>query len=92
MRARFLQHFPYMERIQGVLDGVRRGLVGPPGPLELAALADAWNASRIRATDAPRAPGCSLIDAPASIDASIASAFRDAARRCPGPKPPFSGC
>jgi hypothetical protein len=38
MRARFLWRFPYLERAQGVLDGVRRGVVGPPGPLELAAL------------------------------------------------------
>ena len=34
----FLRHFPYMERVQGILDGVRRGPVGPPGPLGLAAL------------------------------------------------------
>ena len=27
-------HFPYLERTQGVLDGVRRGAVGPPrGPV-----------------------------------------------------------
>jgi hypothetical protein len=32
--ARSLQHFPYMERAQGVIDGVPRGPVGPPGPLE----------------------------------------------------------
>ena len=38
VRERFLWHFPYLERIQGVLDGVPRGPVGPPGPLELAAL------------------------------------------------------
>ena len=31
-------NFPYLERIQGVLDGVQRGSVEPPGPLELAAL------------------------------------------------------
>jgi hypothetical protein len=36
--GRFLWHFPYPEGIQGVLDGVRRGPVRPPGPLELAAL------------------------------------------------------
>ena len=30
-------HFPYLERVQGVLDGVPRGPVGPPGPPELAA-------------------------------------------------------
>jgi hypothetical protein len=35
---RFQWQFPYLERAQGVLDGVRRGLVGPPGPLGLAAL------------------------------------------------------
>jgi hypothetical protein len=34
----FLWQFPNLERIQGVLDGVRRGpAVGPPGTLELAA-------------------------------------------------------
>jgi hypothetical protein len=31
VRARFLYHVPYLERVQGVLDGVRRGLVGPLG-------------------------------------------------------------
>ena len=31
-----------MERIQGVLDGVQRGPVGPPGPIELAALSLTW--------------------------------------------------
>ena len=36
--VRFLRHAPYLERIQGVLDGVPRGPVGPPGPLEFAAL------------------------------------------------------
>jgi hypothetical protein len=35
---RFLWQLPYMERSQGVLGGVRRGAVGPPGPPELAAL------------------------------------------------------
>ena len=39
VQGHFLWHFPYLERIQGVLDGVPRGPVGPPGPLELAALA-----------------------------------------------------
>jgi hypothetical protein len=38
VRARFLWQFPYLERSQGVLDGVPRGPAGPPGPLELAAL------------------------------------------------------
>ena len=39
-RARFLCHFPYRERIQGVLDGVHKGSCGTPGaPPELAALA-----------------------------------------------------
>jgi hypothetical protein len=38
VQERFLWHFPYLERIQGVLDGVPRGPVGPLGPLELAAL------------------------------------------------------
>ena len=32
MRARFLWHFPYLERIQGVLDGVPRG---PQDPVSL---------------------------------------------------------
>ena len=32
----FLWHFPCLERIQWVLDGLRRGPVEPPGPLELA--------------------------------------------------------
>ena len=40
MRARFLWHLSYLERVQGVLDGVPRGPVGPPGPLELSALDD----------------------------------------------------
>jgi hypothetical protein len=34
----FLWHSPYLERTQGVQDGVRRGPAGLPGPLELAAL------------------------------------------------------
>ena len=38
VQEHFLLHFPDLERIQGVLDGVPRGPVGPPGPLELAAL------------------------------------------------------
>jgi hypothetical protein len=38
VRARFLWHFPYLERVGGVLDGVKRGPTGPLGPLELAAL------------------------------------------------------
>ena len=38
MQGRFLWHFPYLEGVQGVLDGVRRGPVGPPGPPELAAV------------------------------------------------------
>ena len=38
VRARFLWRCLYLERVQGVLDGVPRGPVGPPGPLELAAL------------------------------------------------------
>ena len=37
MPERFLWRFPYLERNQGVLDGVRGGPVGPLGPLELAA-------------------------------------------------------
>ena len=32
VRARFLWHFPYLERSQAVLDGVSRGYEGPPGP------------------------------------------------------------
>jgi hypothetical protein len=35
VRERFPWHSPYLERIQGVLDGVRKG---PVGPLEFAAL------------------------------------------------------
>ena len=38
-RARFLWRFHYPERIQGILDGVPRDHVRPPGPLGLAALA-----------------------------------------------------
>ena len=38
MRERVLWHFSYLQRVQGVLDGVRRGPVGPPGSPELAAL------------------------------------------------------
>ena len=30
---RFLWQLPYMERSQGVLGGVQRGPVGPPGPI-----------------------------------------------------------
>ena len=47
MRARFLWHVPYLEGVQGVLGGVRRGPAGPPEPLELAALAStaAWIAA-----------------------------------------------
>ena len=37
MRARFLWRFPYLERVQGALDRVPRGLVGRPGLPELAA-------------------------------------------------------
>ena len=36
--VRSLWNFPYLEGTQGVLDGVPRGPVGPPGPLGLAAL------------------------------------------------------
>jgi hypothetical protein len=32
VRARCLRHPPDLERAQGVLDGVQRGPVGPPGP------------------------------------------------------------
>jgi hypothetical protein len=39
VRVHVLWHFPSLERVQGVLDGVPRGPVGPPGPPELAALA-----------------------------------------------------
>ena len=39
MRVRFLWHFPYLESVHGVLDGVPRGPVGAPEALELAALA-----------------------------------------------------
>jgi hypothetical protein len=50
------------EGIQAVLDGVRRGPVGPPGPLESAALARAGGGSARPAASAPglpprRAPG-----------------------------------
>ena len=38
VQRRFIWCVPYLERVQGALDGVRRGPVGPPGPLELAAL------------------------------------------------------
>ena len=47
VRARFLWHFPYLERTQGVrMKGVPRAQgvllsLGPPGPLELAALGPA---------------------------------------------------
>ena len=33
MLARFLWHLPYLERVEGVLDGVQRGPVGPPRPI-----------------------------------------------------------
>jgi hypothetical protein len=38
VRARFLWRLSYIKRVQGVLDGVHRGPVGPPGPAELSAL------------------------------------------------------
>jgi hypothetical protein len=38
VRERFLWRCLYLERIEGLLGGVRRGPVGPPGPLALAAL------------------------------------------------------
>ena len=38
VHQRFLWPFPYLERIQGVLDGASKGPVGPQGPLELAVL------------------------------------------------------
>jgi hypothetical protein len=38
MQERFLWHFPYMERIQGVPDAMPKGRVGPLGPLALSAL------------------------------------------------------
>jgi hypothetical protein len=38
VQEHFLCHFPYMERIQGVLEEVPRGPAGPLGTLELAAL------------------------------------------------------
>jgi hypothetical protein len=41
VQERFLWRFPWrgdLGRVQGVLDGEQRGPVGPPGPLELAAL------------------------------------------------------
>ena len=41
VQARFLWHFPYMERPQGALNGVPRGSVGPPGPLGIAAVVGA---------------------------------------------------
>ena len=53
--ARFLWQFPYLERIQGVLDGVQRGPVGPPGPLVLAALGARVIEARLRHV-APRRP------------------------------------
>jgi hypothetical protein len=34
VQERFLWHFPYLGRVQGVLDGVPRGPVDPLGPLE----------------------------------------------------------
>ena len=37
MQGLFLWHFPYLERVQGVLEEVPRGPTGPLGPLELAA-------------------------------------------------------
>jgi hypothetical protein len=43
VRVRLLWHFPYLQWIQGVLDGVRRGPVGPP---ELAAPSVTRNISR----------------------------------------------
>ena len=37
-RVRFLWRVPYLERVQGVLDGGAKGSCGTPGPLALAAL------------------------------------------------------
>jgi hypothetical protein len=39
VQERFRWHSPYLERIQGARKGVRRRPVGPPWPLEFAALA-----------------------------------------------------
>jgi hypothetical protein len=41
VQERFIWHVPYLERIQGVLDG----LWDPQDPIELAALSDAFAAS-----------------------------------------------
>jgi hypothetical protein len=78
VRARFLWHFPYLERIQGVLDGVPRGLVGPPGPLGLAALPATRHGpyvSRFR-----KRLGA----------ATSATLYAGISQTCPGQKPPFS--
>jgi hypothetical protein len=44
VQEHFLWHFPYLEGIQGVLDGVPRGPVGLAGLLELSALHEAGDA------------------------------------------------
>jgi hypothetical protein len=56
VRARFLWHFPYLERVQRVIDAVRRGPVGPPGPLELAALPHTRRRLDARSRSAGRQP------------------------------------
>ena len=69
LRERFLWRFLYLERIQGVLDGMPRGPVGPPGPLELAALVLAGVRA---ATTAATAELCtSASAAPAPGEASV---------------------
>jgi hypothetical protein len=50
-----------MESVQGVLDGVRRGAVGPLGPLELAAqLLEAWRIERLSVPHRVRVPPVAL--------------------------------
>ena len=57
MRARFLWHLPYLQRVQEVLDGVSRGPTGPLGPLELAALRQARRMGPLRTPlRTPRGP------------------------------------
>ena len=51
-RSSFLWCVSYLESIRGVLDGVRRGHVGPPGPLEFAALVRAQRQQQLQRAEA----------------------------------------
>ena len=61
LRARFLWRFPYLERVQEVLDRVHRGHVGPPGPPALAALAATARIAGLSTVGTPAAAARSMM-------------------------------